>query len=416
MPVHKQCKSKGCAKSPRCDHPWYLDVTYRNDRYRMPVDEFAAPRGATRTVDTRQEAEKTWLPKFIAEIMAGRNPKIPPTPPANSQMTAGEFFDLYQTKYVEVEPLKSRDSILSRLRVLKQHLGDLPLKMLEKPGAIDDLKAAYAGRKQATLNRVLGQLRHAISWGIGRELLDKTPFHRHGVRLRTRNEERRERRVLADEERRLLAAADAMRTHEHKKVGEAMWDRIVGAMETACRRGEMLKIQNRDVDWQQHRILIKAENAKDGESRRIPFDKDGRLAKILKRRRFLGPEAFVFGASDGTEVMEFRTAWESLLLLAHDIEPLRTKRGARVDREALRRVDLHWHDLRHEAASRWLERGLDVRAIQLLLGHASITTTQRYLNVTDQEVLQAMQTKLWAGISNDPANMEQPAEEGKKAG
>jgi hypothetical protein len=106
----------------------------------------------------------------------------------------------------------------------------------------------------------------------------------------------------------------------------------------------------------------------------------------------------------------------SLLLLAHDIEPLRTKRGARVDREALRRVDLHWHDLRHEAASRWLERGLDVRAIQLLLGHASITTTQRYLNVTDQEMLQAMQTKLWTGISNDPANMEQPTQENKKAG
>jgi hypothetical protein len=42
-------------------------------------------------------------------------------------------------------------------------------------------------------------------------------------------------------------------------------------------QGEMLRIQNRDVDWTQHQILIRAENAKDNESCRIPFDPKGRL-------------------------------------------------------------------------------------------------------------------------------------------
>jgi hypothetical protein len=57
--------------------------------------------------------------------------------------------------------------------------------------------------------------------------------------------------------------------------------------------------------------------------------------------------------------------------------------------------DLHWHDLRHEAACRWLARGLDLRAIQLLRDHADLKTTPRYLNVTDEELRKTMRQKLW---------------------
>jgi site-specific recombinase XerD len=48
-------------------------------------------------------------------------------------------------------------------------------------------------------------------------------------------------------------------------------------------------------------------------------------------------------------------------------------------------TDLHWHDLRHEGACR-LADGVDIRIIQLMLGHASVQQTQRYLNVTDEEL------------------------------
>jgi site-specific recombinase XerD len=66
-----------------------------------------------------------------------------------------------------------------------------------------------------------------------------------------------------------------------------------------------------------------------------------------------------------------------------------------VNREQLAEINLHWHDLRHEAACRWLARGLDLRAIQLLLGHADLKTTRRYLNVTEEELRTAMAAKLW---------------------
>ena len=85
----------------------------------------------------------------------------------------------------------------------------------------------------------------------------------------------------------------------------------------------------------------------------------------------------------------FKTAWESLLLLANGHDTKRAKRGARIDRAKLRQIDLHWHDLRHEGACRLLSDGVDIRTIQLMLGPADIEQTQGYLNTTDEELRKA---------------------------
>jgi integrase len=93
-------------------------------------------------------------------------------------------------------------------------------------------------------------------------------------------------------------------------------------------------------------------------------------------------------------VGSFKTAWESLLLIANGHDTKRSKPGARVDRTKLRDIDLHWHDLRHEGACRLLADGVDIRIIQLMLGHASVQQMQRYLNITDEELRRAM-TGVW---------------------
>jgi integrase len=43
-------------------------------------------------------------------------------------------------------------------------------------------------------------------------------------------------------------------------------------------------------------------------------------------------------------------------------------------------IDLHLHDLRHQAGSRWLEAGMPIHHVQELLGHAGVKTTRIYLN------------------------------------
>jgi hypothetical protein len=61
------------------------------------------------------------------------------------------------------------------------------------------------------------------------------------------------------------------------------------------------------------------------------------------------------------------------------------------DKPTREQIDLHWHDLRHEGACRLHADGVDIRIIQLMLGHASVQQTQRYLNVTDEELRRGLE-------------------------
>jgi integrase len=251
----------------------------------------------------------------------------------------------------------------------------------------------HAGSRSLRCTSVLAILRAAIRWGQAQTppLIDKSPFHRFGVRLNTKAETVRDRRISRAEEKRLLDAALAMNTWEHKYVGPLMHDRIIGALELCCRLGEMLLIQNKRVDWDTHTIGIPGHTTKDKENRRIPFDPNGRLAAVLSRRASSGRTRPCSEPRTASTWASFKTAWESLLLVANGHATRRVKPGARVDRAKLRQIDLHWHDLRHEDACRLLTDGVDIRIIQLMLGHASVQQTQRYLNVTDEELRKGLE-------------------------
>jgi hypothetical protein len=58
--------------------------------------------------------------------------------------------------------------------------------------------------------------------------------------------------------------------------------------------------------------------------------------------------------------------------------PAASGRLTRDTLEAFQRIDLRWHDLRHEYASRLAALGVPLSQVRDLLGHHSIVTTERY--------------------------------------
>jgi len=76
--------------------------------------------------------------------------------------------------------------------------------------------------------------------------------------------------------------------------------------------------------------------------------------------RPLPAAAHVFGTAIGTRVDGFRRTWATAVLKAHGHQPSYTASGQldAASRTALQAIDLHFHDLRREAGSRWLEGGV----------------------------------------------------------
>ena len=132
-------------------------------------------------------------------------------------------------------------------------------------------------------------------------------------------------------------------------------------------------------------LTIRAEKAKDGDTRVLPIS--ARLLAILKMAK-TDPAGndytvndYVFGEL-GQRVENVKRAWETCVLKAHGHEPVWQKTGlAPGSRTALKAINLHFHDLRHEGASRLLEAGWPLHHVQEMLGHASLEQTSTYLNV-----------------------------------
>src|SRR5690242_5122741 len=122
------------------------------------------------------------------------------------------------------------------------------------------------------------------------------------------------------------------------------------------RSAEAVGLDLGDVDFEQE--LVHVRSGKGAKDRVVP----------------LGEEAAAWVAR------YLRDARPSLARGAEDAFFLST-RGRRLDTSALRRLAPHPHRLRHAFATHLLEGGADLRTIQQLLGHSSLSTTQVYSHV-----------------------------------
>jgi len=122
------------------------------------------------------------------------------------------------------------------------------------------------------------------------------------------------------------------------------------------RSAEAVGLDLGDADFEQE--LVHVRSGKGGKDRVVPLGEEAAhwLARYLRDAR---PE-LARGAND------------ALFLSAN---------GKRLDTSTLRRLVPHPHRLRHAFATHLLEGGADLRTIQELLGHSSLSTTQVYSHV-----------------------------------
>jgi integrase len=104
-----------------------------------------------------------------------------------------------------------------------------------------------------TANRLHAHLRSLWRWVIVKGYCDSTPFARAGLpTLRTRPEHARARRLTNDEAARLLAAC-----------GPHLRDVVIAALQTGCRKQELLSLQWQQVDWARNELWLPGAKTKD---------------------------------------------------------------------------------------------------------------------------------------------------------
>ncbi len=121
------------------------------------------------------------------------------------------------------------------------------------------------------------------------------------------------------------------------------------------RSAEAVGLDLSDVDFERELVHVRG---KGGKERVVPLGEEA-AAHVARYLRAARPE-LAAGAND------------ALFLSA---------RGRRLDTSTVRRLLRHPHRLRHAFATHLLEGGADLRVIQELLGHASLSTTQIYSHV-----------------------------------
>lgn len=136
---------------------------------------------------------------------------------------------------------------------------------------------------------------------------------------------------------------------------------------SGLRVSELVKLKLRDIDFQSNLLRVEG---KGGKERIVPFGRYAReaLIKYLSKRKEKREEVF----------------------LNRRGEPLTCRSIQRIVNEYLRRVEdvagINPHILRHSFATHLLARGCDLRAVQELLGHSSLATTQVYTHLTIGEL------------------------------
>ena len=206
-----------------------------------------------------------------------------------------------------------------------------------------------AGISRPALNQTVCALRFFYGVTLGHaEVPERIPYAREPLKLPV---------VLnADEVVRFLEAVPSLKTRTA----------LTTAYAAGLRASEVVGLKVGDID--SGRMVIRVEHGKGGKDRTVMLS--ARLLGILRAYwRLARPEHWLFPGREAAKPIDVQVLHAAC-------------RSARAAAGLDKRVTVH--TLRHSFATHLLESGTDIRIIQVLLGHANLSSTARYTKVSNR--------------------------------
>lgn len=252
-----------------------------------------------------------------------------------------------------------------RLKVLVSHFGPKPVKQVTAGDLrrfrdqllLKPTQLRKGERSVADVNRHLSLLRVVLAFAVEEGWITESPFNRTRGLIQTALEIERERVLTTEEQRRLLAACQGIERQN-------IFPLVLLALDSGCRRGELLKLRWQDVDLDKGTIAVLAQNAK------------------TNRPRIIDLEPITL-----TELRQWKTEQSKLNLASSDDLVFGLKNNFHRSWHAAMKEagiqDAHFHDLRATAITFWLVRGMKTEFAMLRSGHVVPKTFMRYVRASE---------------------------------
>ncbi|WP_342766979.1 tyrosine-type recombinase/integrase, partial [Trinickia dinghuensis] len=256
------------------------------------------------------------------------------------------------------------------LGYLGQRRGMKSIKTDHLRGYLAEMRE-HRNLKETTIKRRLASLKLFFKWANREHLLANDPFESLNERIRL---PRRLPRALDRSDSQALRRQLAIGpTSDFDECRTKTMTHLL--LDTGIRVGELVAISLKDVSLSSSSILIHGK----GNRQRLVYLLEKPLYRKLQkylayRHRVASTNDRLFVSGSGAP-LSTATVRKELNALSHT---------AGIARHVTP------HMLRHTCATQWLEAGLDIRYVQKLLGHQSISTTEIYTHVSDQGLREAL--------------------------
>lgn len=314
----------------------------------------------TKTFRTKRDAED-WSRRTEDEMVRGVF--IQRTP--SEKMTIETAMLRYVKEVVPTKKPSTQQREASRVKQLLSYFGGFSLAAVtsETVATYRDLRLEQ-GKSNNTVRLELALLGHLFTVAIKEWHIGLTYSPVANIRKPSPGAGRN-RRISLTEEQLLLETMDA---HSNPMLG---WITRL-AIETSMRQSEILTLKVYQVDLKKR--VIRLTDTKNDDARTVPLTKEATLIINKALQNPLRPkdiELIFFGELG-------KTGKRSPYAFNKTFGDLKAKIGM---------ADLHFHDLRHEAVSRFVEGGLSDQEVASISGHKSMQMLRRYTHLRAEDLV-----------------------------